>query len=249
MHLSTSEATRLVGDICEKLKSLEEKVAVAVCPPFVHLAAVREFLKNARSGPQIALGAQNIHWEKSGAFTGEISGNMLSEIGCRYVIIGHSERRHIFLEDDAMVAKKVAASFQYGLLPIICVGETLGQREGGETLAVVQTQLLKALQSLSNAQIEASTIAYEPVWAIGTGKAATPEMAQEIHKMIRDTLAREYGQPLADNVRIQYGGSVTPANIKSLIAQPDIDGALVGGASLKADSFAEIVIASAKAGK
>jgi triosephosphate isomerase len=171
---------------------------------------------------------------------------MLFEIGCRYVILGHSERRHGLGEDDAMIAKKIVASFQHGLLPILCVGETLRERESNQTNTIVKNQVQKALSPLSSSQIESVTIAYEPVWAIGTGKAATPAMAQEVHQMIRQTLEQEYGKSIAHNVRIQYGGSVTAENIHELISQPDIDGALVGGASLKLDSFFKIVQVSAQ---
>ncbi len=187
------------------------------------------------------MGAQNMHWESKGAFTGEISAKMLVDIGCSYVILGHSERRQLFGETDQGVNKKAKAAFSHGLLPIICVGETLDQREKNQTLEIVKRQLQGCLDGLAPAQVEACTIAYEPVWAIGTGKAATPEMAQEVHRMIRDYVAEHFGPSVAQTLRIQYGGSVTPDNARSLMIQPDIDGALVGGASLQADSFSQII--------
>lgn len=245
MNLTLSEAKKLLSDLQAKLDGIDaNKVEIGVCPPFVYLSAIREFLQGSRV--PIALGCQNMHWEKSGAFTGEISGGMIADIGCSYVIIGHSERRHVFGETDEMVEKKVPAAFANGLLPIVCVGETLKQREGQETLAVVKNQVERALAKLTPAQIQATTIAYEPVWAIGTGKAATAQMAQEVHKMIRNLLQEKYGQSIADIVRIQYGGSVKAKNAAELLAQPDIDGCLVGGASLDSEDFAGIVKACCK---
>lgn len=244
MNHNLAIAQKLVTDLQEKFKDMKDgQVEVAVCAPFVYLQALGELLRklNKASNLPIALGAQNMHWEKSGAFTGEIAGPMLVELGCRYVIIGHSERRIILGETDAMVSKKAVAAFQHGLLPIICVGETLTQREQAQTISVVKKQLESALELLKPAQVEATTLAYEPVWAIGTGKAATPQMAQEVHHMMRQTLAERYGKSVADTVRIQYGGSVNANNFADIIAQPDIDGALVGGASLEADAFSKIV--------
>lgn len=249
MNLNMSDAHKLVATLQEKLKGIEEKhVEVAVCPPFVYLSKIGEHLRqtNPAGGPHIALGAQNMYSEKSGAFTGEVSGPMLADVGCKYVIIGHSERRTWFGENDTLIGKKVAASFTFGLLPILCVGETLAQREQNQTLVVVKSQLEADLALLNPAQMETVTIAYEPVWAIGTGKAATPAMAQEVHQMIRATLADKYGKSVSQVVRIQYGGSVTDKNAEELMNQPDIDGALVGGASLNADSFSAIVKAAAK---
>jgi triosephosphate isomerase len=249
MNLNMSEALKLVATLQEKLKGLEEKhVAVAVCPPFVYLSKIAEHLlkTNPSGGPHIALGAQNMYFEKAGAFTGEVAGPMLSDVGCKYAIIGHSERRTWFAENDALIGKKVAAAYTFGLLPILCLGETLAQREQNQTMSVVKSQLEADLALLTPAQVETVTIAYEPVWAIGTGKAATPAMAQEVHQMIRATLADKYGKNVSQVVRIQYGGSVTDKNAEEIMSQPDIDGALVGGASLNSDAFTIIIKAAAK---
>ena len=247
MNLSWNDAHKLVTTLQAKIKDLD-LVDVAVCSPFVYLTKLAEHLRqsNANSRIKIALGAQNMYFEKSGAFTGEISGGMLIECGCAYVILGHSERRTLFGDTEDLIGKKAAAAYTYGLLPIICVGETLVQREQNQTLAVVKTQLEGTLKQLTPAQIEAATIAYEPVWAIGTGKAATPAMAQEVHQMIRTTLGEKYGTSVAAAVRIQYGGSVNAKNAEELMSQQDIDGALVGGASLDADAFTTIINAAAK---
>ncbi len=221
-----------------------EQVDIAICSPFVYLtqliALVQE--QNQKYNLNIKVGAQNMYFETKGAYTGEISPKMLKDIGCSYVILGHSERRQIFGEADALINKKIKAAFSFGLLPIICVGETKDQRLQNQTLDVVRRQLQGALEGLTPAQVEASTIAYEPVWAIGTGLAATPDMAQEVHKMIRDYMLQNYGNSVAESVRIQYGGSVTPENSKSLMSQNDIDGALVGGASLQPESFAQLIV-------
>jgi len=182
-----------------------------------------------------------LHWELQGAFTGEVSGPMLRELGCSYVIIGHSERRQYFAESDEQVARKVQAAQRDGLVPIVCVGETLQERERGETLTVIRRQIQDGLQGQEKAAIAALVIAYEPVWAIGTGRTATPDQAQEVHAAIRATLAAMADQTTADTVRILYGGSVKADNVDGLMAQADIDGALVGGASLQAESFARIV--------
>ena len=220
-----------------------DEVDIAICVPFVYLAKAAELLnkKNQEFISDIKLGAENVHWEAKGAFTGEISASMLFDIGCTYVIVGHSERRAQFKESSELVTKKAQAVFKNGLLPIICVGETLEEREKDETVKIVKGQLEGSLANLTPAQVEATTIAYEPVWAIGTGRAATPEMAQEVHHMIRNYLKDKYGENVSKNVRIQYGGSVKPANAKELMSQADIDGGLVGGASLKPDSFAQII--------
>jgi len=212
-------------------------VEVVVCPPFTALAPVAEALK----GSSIALGAQNMHWEKQGAYTGEISPLMLREIGCKYVILGHSERRQYFGETDDSVNKKVKAALAHGLIPIICVGETLDQRAAGLTEQVVATQTTGALEGLTPGQVAGLVIAYEPVWAIGTGKTASEEDAQQVNRCIRTVIADQYGAAAAEAVRIQYGGSVKPGNARALMAQPDIDGALVGGASLQVDDFIGII--------
>ncbi len=214
-----------------------KNVEVVVCPPFISLQAVSEAL----AGSRIELGAQNVYWEKNGAFTGEISAPMLKSVGCSYVIIGHSERRTYFGETDASVNKRIFAALAEGLKPIVCVGETLQEREAGKAFDVIKRQISEGLANLSLQQMASVVIAYEPVWAIGTGKTATPAQAQEIHAFIRKLVNDLFDQTTAEATRIQYGGSVKPDNVAELMSQPDIDGALVGGASLKADSFEKII--------
>ena len=211
-----------------------------VCPPSVYLDAVRA----AADGSKVAAGAQNMYHEANGAFTGETSAAMLLDLGCTYVILGHSERRHILGETDADVNKKTLAALEAGLKPIVCVGELLEEREAGKTAEVCATQCEGSLAGLSAEQMAATVIAYEPVWAIGTGKVATPEQAQEVHADLRKLLADRYNSEVADKVRILYGGSVKPDNAGELMALSDVDGALIGGASLKADSFLAIATAS-----
>lgn len=234
MHNTTEKARELV----ELLKPLvgASDVEVVVCPPFTAIAAT----VNAAAGSNIAVGAQDLFWEDWGAYTGEVSGPMLKDLGCRYVIIGHSERRQYFGETDATVNKKLHAALRHDLVPIVCVGETLDEREAGKTLEVVRRQVEDGLKGLTPDQVETLVVAYEPVWAIGTGRTATAADAQEVIAFIRKTLKAMYGER-AELTRIQYGGSVKPENIAELMAQPDIDGALVGGASLDAISFAAIV--------
>ncbi len=215
----------------------EQRSEVVVCPPFTSLAAAAEVL----AGSTIALGAQNCAWEDEGAFTGEVSPGMLLDCGCRYVILGHSERRQYFAESDEMIARKLAKVLSTPLTPILCVGETLEEREAGRVSEVVLGQLRRDLADLTEERVSRIIIAYEPVWAIGTGRTATPETAEEVHGMIRRWLSQTYSPDLAEGLRILYGGSVKPGNIAELMAQPDIDGALVGGASLDAASFARIV--------
>jgi triosephosphate isomerase len=214
---------------------------VAIAPPFTALHPVSKALEDSN----IALAAQNCHASDSGAFTGEIAAPMLKEVGCSYVILGHSERRQLFGETDAGVNRKTAAVLKAGMLPIICVGETLDEREGNKTLAVVEAQVKGCLAGFGAAEGAKFVIAYEPVWAIGTGKVATTRQAQEVHAHIRALLTGLWGSEAAGQVRIQYGGSVKPDNAAELLSQPDIDGALVGGASLKATDFAAIVKAKA----
>lgn len=214
-----------------------------VAPPFTNLQIASEALQNT----QICLGAQNLHWEEKGAFTGEISPLMLKDMGCTYVIIGHSERRQYFGETDETVNKRVNAALKHSLMPVVCVGETLQQREAGTTLAVVEGQVRGGLAGFTSEQARHFTIAYEPVWAIGTGRAATPKDAVEVHTLIRKILAELFGKERADSICIQYGGSVTGENIESFIRETEVDGALVGGASLKADSFAKIIQAAESA--
>jgi triosephosphate isomerase len=210
---------------------------IVVAPPFTALAAAAE----SAAGSNIAISAQNMHFEKQGAFTGEVAAPMLLEAGCRYVILGHSERRHIFGETDAMVAKKTAAALDGGLMPIVCVGETLDERNANQTEAVLARQFTGGLGALTDEQFSRILLAYEPVWAIGTGRTATPEMAADAHRFLRDQAASRFTSDRATNLRILYGGSVKPDNIRGLMAQLEIDGALVGGASLEAASFASIV--------
>jgi triosephosphate isomerase len=210
---------------------------VVICPPALSLGAVRDEIQ----GSAIGLGAQNVHWEPKGAFTGEISTAMLKEVGCQAVIVGHSERRHIMGETHEMVNRKIKASLTANLLPILCVGELLEERNLGDTRAVVERQITKGLDGLSAEDAAKLVIAYEPVWAIGTGKSATPRQAQEVHHYLRKLITQRWGEAVGQGLRILYGGSVTPENIKELMAEEDIDGALVGGASLKVESFVKIV--------
>ena len=212
-------------------------VDIVVCPPFVDLTDVRDALVDH----DIAVGAQNVFWEDSGAFTGEISAPMLKDLGVAYVIIGHSERRQYFNETNETVNKRLRASLKHGLTPIVCVGENLSERESNKTFDVIKNHCEGSLKGLTAEEVKKIVLAYEPVWAIGTGKTATPQQAQEVHVFIRQLLGKMFDADAASSVRIQYGGSVTPDNIGSLMAQADIDGALVGGASLKAPSFAAIV--------
>lgn len=208
-------------------------VDLLVCPPSVYIAAVADAIK----GKGVEVGGQNMYHEASGAFTGEVSAAMLLDVGARYVILGHSERRHIFKESDADINKKTHAALKAGLAPIVCVGELLEEREAGKTAQVIKTQFEGSLAGISEEQIKGVVIAYEPVWAIGTGKVATPEQAEEVHADLRSLLAKRYNREIADQVRILYGGSVKASNAGELLKKPNIDGALVGGASLKVDEF------------
>ncbi len=219
------------------------QVDVLICPTFVHLDPVATAIK----GSDVSMGSQDVYFEANGAFTGETSTEMLTDIGCQFVILGHSERRNVIGETDSLISKKVHATLAAGLTPVLCVGELLEQREAGKTLEVVKSQIEGSLEGISAEQMAKIVIAYEPVWAIGTGKTATPEQAQEVHADLRKLLADRYNQELADTVRLLYGGSVKPQNASDLMACPDIDGALVGGASMKADSFAAIIEAAASA--
>ncbi len=236
MNLLRDSAVALVHQLHDQLVS-RPHVEVVVCPPHVYLHDVGAVL----CGGVIQLGAQNMHAEDEGAFTGEVSGKMLRDLGCRYVILGHSERRQFFGETDSMVLAKALAAFRYGLVPIVCVGESLDQREAGQTQEIVRRQCEGSLGGLSPEQMASTVIAYEPIWAIGTGKTATPEQAEEVHADIRQFLSQKFGAAVADAVRIQYGGSVKADNAAQLLSQPNIDGALVGGASLKAESFLAII--------
>ncbi len=236
MFKTVSEARTLVSGLAEKLAEVKG-VEIVVCPPFTALFPVTELLTNSN----IAVGAQDLFWEEEGAFTGEVSPVMLKELGCKYVIIGHSERRQYFGETDEQVNKKVKAAFKHGLNPIICVGETLEQHDAGKTGTIVASQVEKALSGIEEENIPKIVIAYEPIWAIGTGRSSTGEDANQVIALIRQSIAQSFREDLAAKVRIQYGGSVKTNNIKEFMSQPEIDGALVGGASLKVDSFTSII--------
>ncbi len=235
MNKTPEEATAMVRELAPMVEHSDAEVVI--CAPFTALQAV----KDAAAGTNIKVGAQNMHWEEKGAFTGEISPVMLNALGIEYVIIGHSERREYFAETDETVNKKVHSALAHGLIPIICVGETLEQREQGITRTLVEGQTRAALKGLSLEDVKTCVIAYEPIWAIGTGKTATSEDANEVIGYIRNTVAGLFGQDAADAIRIQYGGSMKPENAAELMAMPEIDGGLVGGASLKAQDFAKIV--------
>ncbi len=237
-YTSVELAERIASGAMEAAAS--GSLTVVVCPPFVYLQAVAKAL----SASSVGVGAQDIYYEPKGAFTGEISPSMLKDIGCTYCLCGHSERRHVIGETDELINKKVTASIAGGLLPILCVGELLAEREASQTNGVVTRQIKSGLAGLSAEKISAVTIAYEPVWAIGTGLTATPQQAQEVHDFIRKLLGQMYDDQLAEEIRILYGGSAKPNNAADLMGQSDIDGLLVGGASLKADDFLAIIQAA-----
>jgi triosephosphate isomerase len=239
MFTDAAGARRLAQDVVRGLGA-EKRVAVAVCPPFPYLALVGEVLR----GSPVMLGAQNCWTEKEGAFTGEVSPAMLVDAGCTYVILGHSERRHLLGESDALVNRKVHAALAAGLHVILCVGETLAERQGGQTEAVLAAQFDGSLAGVEAPALARVVLAYEPVWAIGTGQVATPAQAQDAHAFLRGRAAGRFGEEAAGRLLIQYGGSAKPDNVAALLHQPDVDGALVGGASLKADSFLAIVRAA-----
>jgi triosephosphate isomerase len=239
MNKTASEAVTLTKDIIAQV-GRETSVDIVLCPPFTALAAVAHVLE----GQAVKLGGQNMHPEKNGAFTGEVSAEMLRTLYVTHVILGHSERRTYFGETDAFINKKVLTALANELKPILCVGETLAEREAGSTLAVVQRHIEGGLAGVKPEQITTVIIAYEPVWAIGTGKVATTAQAQEVHAFIRDLLTKLYGAPLAQKVRILYGGSMKPSNAAELLAEKDIDGGLIGGAALEAKSFIELVKAA-----
>ncbi len=236
MNKTVGEALDLVRELKASLQNHRD-VEVAVAPPFTALYPVKKELE----GSSIQLAAQNLFWEEKGAFTGEVSPLMLREVGCQYVIIGHSERRQFFGETDETVNRKIKSALSHDLKVIFCIGETLREREEGRTFSVVEHQIEGGLKGLGEGEIRGLVIAYEPVWAIGTGKTATPQQAEEVHRFIREKLETLYSKEISQRIRIQYGGSVTPENIKGLMDQDNIDGALVGGASLKAESFLRIV--------
>ncbi|MCW5892698.1 MAG: triose-phosphate isomerase [bacterium] len=236
MHGTRTEATALAGALAQRVGRVQSR-EVVIAPPFTALSAAADAIR----GTAIRLAAQNVHGEPKGAFTGEVSAAMLVEAGCSHVIVGHSERRQHFGETDASVNARVLGALGAALTPIVCVGETLAEREAGTTDTIVARQVRGGLAGLTPEQVDACVIAYEPVWAIGTGRTATPDQAQDVHAAIRALLADLTGAAVASRVRILYGGSVKPDNIDTLMAQPDIDGALVGGASLDAEGFARIV--------
>ena len=238
MNMTSGPGVELARGVAADLEGFDG-ADVVICPPFTVLATVGEILRDTAIG----LGAQDVHWEPDGAFTGEISTAMLTDVGCEWVIVGHSERRTYFGETDETVLRKVEAVMTAGLRPIVCVGETLEQRESDRTEAVLRTQISDGLRGLGSRLAEA-VIAYEPVWAIGTGRTATPEQAQAAHLFIRGLVGEMAGDQIAHGMRIQYGGSAKPSNASELFALPDVDGGLIGGACLKADSFAEVVRAA-----
>lgn len=236
MNMDSESSVALASGLATELKGIDT-VDVAVCPPFVYLPAVAEAINSSN----IALGSQNVYFEEKGAFTGETSCAMLKDVSCTYAIIGHSERRHVMGESNELINKKVHAAISSGLLPILCVGELLEEREANKTDEVNATQVKAGLEGVDAEKVLAVTIAYEPVWAIGTGKTATSDQAQEVHAKIRALLAEMYSQEVADQIRIQYGGSAKPANTAELMGCPDVDGLLVGGASLKVEDFSAMI--------
>jgi triosephosphate isomerase len=236
MNKTAPEASELAKGIRQKIDKSTE-VDVVMCPPFIDLAAVYSVIHDS----YIDLGGQNLHWEEKGAFTGEISADMLKSVGCHYVIIGHSERRQYFGETDETVNKKIKSALHEGLIPIVCVGELLEEREADKTKSVIETQVKAAFEDIDKIQAQKTVLAYEPVWAIGTGKVATPEQAQEVHEFIRKLLTDIFDEETAETIRIQYGGSMKPDNAAELLSQPDVDGGLIGGASLDVDSFVAII--------
>ncbi len=235
MNKTIKEACELAAGLKDTLFNVKE-AEIIICPTFTVLNSVKDVI----DGSNIKLGAQNTYWEEKGAFTGEISPVMLKDAGCKYVIIGHSERRQYFSETDQTVNRRMNAAFAHGLIPIVCVGETLSEREDDKTFDVVSRQISEGIKGLTDEQASILIIAYEPVWAIGTGKTATPEQAEEVHAAIRAQIADIYSPSIAENMRILYGGSMNPDNVSGLIKQPDIDGGLVGGASLKVDVFTQL---------
>ncbi len=244
MYKTIKEATALVADLITEVGGITE-IDIAVCPPYTALSEVQKVLNNSN----IYLGAQDMYFENEGAYTGAISPLMLKDIGCRYVILGHSERRRIFAEKDELINKKIKAALRYGLIPILCIGETLEERKANKTYEILNSQLDIDLKSIDINEIQRIIIAYEPVWAIGTGNTATEEQAQEAHIYIRNYLKENFNQDVSERVKILYGGSVKPDNIEGLVGQDDIDGALVGGASLDSYSFSQIIKKSVKVSK
>ncbi len=237
MNNTVSESIKLVKLLVEFMDKYEKDREVLVCAPFTSLYCINEIVKNSK----VKLGAQNMHFEEKGAYTGEISPIMLKDIGVEYIIIGHSERRQYFNETDEIVNKKITTALKYNLKPIVCVGETLEQRESGKEKDIIRNQIKNGFKNIKASDIEGIVIAYEPIWAIGTGKTATADQANEIISYIRKIISELYDGEVADNVRIQYGGSVKPNNASEIMSKSDIDGALVGGASLKIEDFTQII--------
>ena len=237
MHKDLSESQNLISKLINELRNENVNCDIIICPPFTSLSEAAGLVKNTK----LKLGAQNMHFEDKGAFTGEVSAAMLKSAGCEYVILGHSERRAIFGESDEMINKKIKKALGTGLKPIFCIGETLQQRESGIMNDVLKHQVTEGLQHISKGEMEKVVLAYEPVWAIGTGVTATPQQAQEVHVFVRKLISSIFGEDTAENLVIQYGGSVKPDNAGELLSQSDIDGALVGGACLESDSFLKII--------
>lgn len=235
MNKLTSEAVELAREVKNKAGTISDR-EIVLCPPFTVLSSVREVIEDS----SIKLGAQNMYWEVRGAYTGEISPMMLKDIGCNYVILGHSERRLYFRETNETVNKKARIAFSTGLIPIVCVGETLPQREKGEILTVIEEQVKTGLSGLTREEGKGLVVAYEPVWAIGTGKTATPEEVEEVQRFIRKLLGQMFGEENAQAIRILYGGSINPDNISALMSCENVDGGLIGGASLNVESFVRI---------
>ncbi|MCX8057003.1 MAG: triose-phosphate isomerase [Ignavibacteria bacterium] len=240
MYKDKTETVQLISELIEKLNSYTPEVEIAICPPFTSIELAGELIKNS----PIKLGAQNMHSEIEGAFTGEVSAKMLKSFNVEYVILGHSERRTYFKETDEFINQKIKRAIEFDLKPIFCLGETLEERENGKTFDVVENQLRLGLNGVSRLDVEKIVIAYEPVWAIGTGRTATPEQAQEVHSFLREKLSKLFDSEIASKIKILYGGSVKPENARDLFKQPDIDGGLIGGACLKADSFYQIILAA-----
>ncbi|SKC90212.1 triose-phosphate isomerase [Maledivibacter halophilus] len=235
MHMTKNGAVEFIKELEKEVKDTD--VEVVICPP----ATLLNILKEAAKGTNIKIGAQNMHWEKQGAFTGEVSPIMLKDLDIDYCIIGHSERRQYFGETNETVNKKIKSAIDHGINPIVCIGETLEVRKAGNTNSLLKEQVTEAFKNITDEEAKKIVVAYEPIWAIGTGETATPEMANETIAYIREVIKDLYGEDISEEIRIQYGGSVKPSNVQELMNQEDIDGALVGGASLKADSFSQIV--------
>jgi triosephosphate isomerase len=245
MNKDIHETANLIAELRERLKDFNNQVDVVICPPYTSLVVAKSLIKDS----PIKLGAQNMSQYDDGAYTGEISATILTAIGCRYVILGHSERRQYFKETDDLINSKLRKALSIGLTPIACIGETLEEREAGVTDKVITTQIKGVLRELSSSEVEKIIIAYEPVWAIGTGKNATPEQANQVHKLIRKLIGQLYSWSLAEKILIQYGGSMNAQNAASLLSQSDIDGGLIGGASLKSDAFISIIQAGVESSK